>query len=156
MLGRTDRGGRPDGVPAMVARGHAYVGHMFADDISVIDVGDPCAPKPVRCIACPPNTRASDIRVHDGLLLASNAANVWALQRYDAAGDYFAKPLADGFSKRPDNLLPGCGCSTWLTRPAEAAGASCVVAALCRRDAYAAAGPWAGNRRRRGDQQPLR
>jgi hypothetical protein len=107
MLGRTDQGGRPDGVQVMVARGHAYVGHMFADGISVIDVADPRAPKPVRFIACPPNTRASHLQVHDGLLLAINAANVWALQRYDAAGDYFSKSLADSFSKRERDFAAG-------------------------------------------------
>jgi hypothetical protein len=107
MLGRTDQGGRPDGVQVMVARGHAYVGHMFADGISVIDIADPRAPNTVRFIAAPPNTRASHLQVHDGLLLAINAANVWALQRYDAAGDYFGKPLADSFSKRERDFAAG-------------------------------------------------
>ena len=66
LLGHTDQGGRPDGVQVMVARDHAYVGHMFSDGITVIDVADPRAPRPVRFIACPPNTRASHIQVHDG------------------------------------------------------------------------------------------
>jgi hypothetical protein len=100
LLGHTDQGGKPDGVQVMVAGGHAYVGHMFSDGITVIDVTDPRAPKPVRFIACPPNTRASHLQVHDGLMLAVNAANVWALQRYEKEGDYFGRPLADGFSKR--------------------------------------------------------
>ena len=37
FLGRSDQGGRPDGVQIMVNRGYAYVGHMFADGFSVID-----------------------------------------------------------------------------------------------------------------------
>jgi hypothetical protein len=106
-LGHTDQGGRPDGVQVMVARGHAYVGHMFSDGITVIDVADPRAPKPVRFIACQPNTRASHIQVHDGLLLAVNAANVWALQKYEAERDYFGKPLADSFSKRERAFAAG-------------------------------------------------
>jgi hypothetical protein len=107
LLGHTDQGGRPDGVQVMVAKGHAYVGHMFADGIGVIDVADPRAPKPVNFIACPPNTRASHIQVHDGLLLAVNAANVWALQRYEKQGDYFGKSLADSFDQRDRGFAAG-------------------------------------------------
>ncbi len=85
FLGHTDQGRRPDGVQAIVARGHAYVGPMFSDGITVVDVADPRTPKPVQFTACPPNTRASPIQVHDGLLLAVNAANVWALQQYESS-----------------------------------------------------------------------
>ena len=38
-LGHTDQGGRPDGVQIMLHAGHAYVGHMFSDGITVIDNG---------------------------------------------------------------------------------------------------------------------
>jgi hypothetical protein len=106
-LGHTDQGGRPDGVQVMVARGHAYVGHMFSDGITVIDVVDPRAPKPVQFIGCPPNTRASHIQVHDGLLLAVNAANVWALQQYEKEQDYFGKSLADSFDRRDRGFAAG-------------------------------------------------
>jgi len=107
LLGRTDQGGRPDGVQVMVAKGHAYVGHMFSDGITVIDVADPRVPKPVTFIACPPNTRASHIQVHDGLLLAVNAANVWALQQYEKQQDYFGKSLADSFDRRDRDFAAG-------------------------------------------------
>ena len=107
LLGRTDQGGRPDGVQVMVAKGHAYVGHMFSDGITVIDVADPRAPRPVTFIACPSNTRASHIQVHDGLLLAVNAANVWALQQYEKEQDYFGKSLADSFDRRERNFAAG-------------------------------------------------
>ena len=106
-LGHSDQGGRPDGVQVMVAGGHAYVGHMFSDGITVIDVADPRAPKPVQFIACPPNTRASHIQVHGGLMLAVNAANVWALQQYEKEQDYFGKSLADSFSKRERAFAAG-------------------------------------------------
>jgi hypothetical protein len=106
-LGHTDQGGRPDGVQVMVAAGHAYVGHMFSDGITVIDVADPRAPKPVQFIACPPNTRASHIQVHDGIMLAVNAANVWALQQYEKEQDYFGKSLADSFDRRERSFAAG-------------------------------------------------
>ena len=107
LLGRSDQGGRPDGVQVMVAKGHAYVGHMFSDGIAVIDVRDPRAPKAVNFVACPENTRASHIQVHDGLLLAVNAANVWALQKYEKQTDYFGKSLADSFDRDARGFAAG-------------------------------------------------
>ena len=100
LLGHSDQGGRPDGVQIIVHEGFAYVGHMFSDGITVLDVRDPRRPTPVRFIPCPPNTRASHLQVHDGLMLAVNAANIWALQQYQDQKDYFTNPLADSFSRR--------------------------------------------------------
>jgi len=107
FLGHTDQGGRPDGVQVMVARKHAYVGHMFSDGVTVLNVADPRTPRPVRFVAAPPNTRASHIQVHDGLLLAVNAANVWALQQYEKEQDYFGRSLADSFSRRERDFAAG-------------------------------------------------
>ena len=44
VIGYSDMGGRPDGVQVMLHAGHAYVGHMFSDGFSVLDVRDPRAP----------------------------------------------------------------------------------------------------------------
>jgi hypothetical protein len=44
LLGHTDQGGRGDGVQVMVGGGHAYVGHMFSNGVTVIDVRDPATP----------------------------------------------------------------------------------------------------------------
>lgn len=100
MLGHTDQGGRPDGVQIMQHGGHAYIGHMFSDGITVVDVRNPRRPTPVNFLACPPNTRAPHLQVHDGIMLAVNAANIWALQQYQDQQDYFTNPLADSFSRR--------------------------------------------------------
>jgi hypothetical protein len=107
LLGHTDQGGRPDGVQVMVAKGHAYVGHMMSGGITVIDVADPRAPRPINYMASPPNTRSNHIQVHDGLLLAINGPNIWALQQYTAERDYFGKPLTESFSKREPNFTAG-------------------------------------------------
>jgi hypothetical protein len=107
LLGRSDQGGRPDGVQVMVEKGHAYVGQMFSDGIAVIDVADPRAPKAVNFVASPANTRASHIQVHGGLLVAVNAANVWALQQYEKQQDYFGKSLADSFDRRDRGFAAG-------------------------------------------------
>ena len=95
FLSRSDQGGRPDGTQVMVHRGYAYIGHMFSDGISVIDVRDPLTPKAITFVPMPANTRSHHIQVHDDLLLAVNGANVWAMQRFGQQKDYFGKPLTE-------------------------------------------------------------
>ena len=40
FVSRCSQGGRPDGVQVIVHEGHAYIGHMFSDGFSVVDVRD--------------------------------------------------------------------------------------------------------------------
>ncbi len=40
FVGSCDQGGRSDGVQVMVHKGHAFVGHMFSDGFTVVDVRD--------------------------------------------------------------------------------------------------------------------
>ena len=92
----------------MLHEGHAYVGHMFSDGITVLDVRDPRVPQTRSgFVACPPNTRSHHIQVHDGILLATNSANIWAMQRYANQADYFTAPLADSFSRREREFTAG-------------------------------------------------
>ena len=107
VLGHSDQGGRPDGVQVIVHRGHAYIGHMFSDGITIVNVEDPRAPRTVNFLACPPNTRASHLQVHGELMLAVNAANIWALQQYQDQKDYFTNPLEDSFSRRERSFEAG-------------------------------------------------
>ena len=97
FVGHSDQGGRPDGTQVMLHKGHAFIGHMFSDGFSVIDVRDPRAPKPVAFIANPPNTRSHHIQVHDGILLAVQGANVWALAKYNDDKKYFTASLTESF-----------------------------------------------------------
>ena len=41
FVSRCDQGGRLDGVQVIVHKGHAFIGHMFTDGFSVVDVRDP-------------------------------------------------------------------------------------------------------------------
>ena len=41
FVSRCDQGGRSDGVQVIVHKGHAFIGHMFSDGFSVVDVRDP-------------------------------------------------------------------------------------------------------------------
>jgi len=56
-LAFSDQGGRPDGVQVMVSRNHLFVGHMFSNGFTVMNVTDPTKPTPVRSVPAPANTR---------------------------------------------------------------------------------------------------
>ena len=95
LLSRSDQGGRLDGVQVIVHKGHAFIGHMFADGFSVVDVRDALHPKTVAFVAAPKNTRSHHLQIHGDILLAVNGPNIWAMQQYASQIDYYAKPLAD-------------------------------------------------------------
>ena len=95
FLSRNDQGGRPDGVQVILHKGHAFIGHMFSDGYSVVDVRDPLNPKTVAFIAAPKNTRSHHLQIHGDVLLAVNGPNIWAMQQYATQQDYYAKSLID-------------------------------------------------------------
>jgi hypothetical protein len=78
LIGHSDQGGRPDAVQIMVERGFAYVGHLFSNGISVIDVRNPRKPVPGEFIPAPPNTWNLHLQAHEDLLLVVHAKNMWA------------------------------------------------------------------------------
>jgi hypothetical protein len=98
VLSRSDQGGRLDGVQVIVHKGHAFVGHMFADGFSVIDVRDPTKPKTVAFVPAPKNTRSHHLQIHGDILIAVNGPNIWAMQQYASQVDYYAKSLADSLA----------------------------------------------------------
>ena len=95
FLSRCDQGGRLDGVQVIVERNHAFIGHMFADGFSVVDVNDPRQPKTVAFVAAPKNTRSHHLQIAGDILMAVNGPNIWAMQQYASQVDYYAKSLAD-------------------------------------------------------------
>ena len=46
LIGHSDQGGRRDGIQVMVENGFAYIGHLFSQGFSIVDVRDPKNPKP--------------------------------------------------------------------------------------------------------------
>ena len=107
LLSRCDQGGRYDGVQVIVHKGHAFIGHMFSDGMTVVDVRDSLNPKTVAFVAAPANTRSHHLQVHDDLLFVVNGANVWAMQQHTQQQDYFSKPLADSLQKRTQSFEAG-------------------------------------------------
>lgn len=69
-VGASGLAGRGDALQIMVERGHAYVGHRISRGISVVDVRDPCEPRPVNFLPTHPNSWAIHLQTHDGMMLA--------------------------------------------------------------------------------------
>src|SRR5579884_3011486 len=99
FVSNCDQAGRGDGVQVMVHKGHAFVGHMFSDGITITDVRDPRHPKVVNFIAAPPNSRSMHLQTHGDLLLAINQPSVWVLQKYADPNDYFKASITETFTK---------------------------------------------------------
>jgi hypothetical protein len=95
FISRCDQGGRSDGVQVILHKGHAFIGHMFSDGFSVVDVRDARKPKTVAFVAAPKNTRSHHLQIHGDILLAVNGPNIWAMQQYATQQDYYAKSLID-------------------------------------------------------------
>ena len=89
LIGHSDQGGRPDGVQVMVNKGYAFVGHMFSKGFSVIDVGDPRNPKPVKYMPAPANTWAIHLQTHGDLLLVINARDMFAAEEFQDERQYY-------------------------------------------------------------------
>jgi hypothetical protein len=93
LIGHCDQGGRPDGVQIMVHRGYTYIGHMFSQGFSVIDVRDPTNPRAVNYLAAPPGTWNIHLQVHDDLLLVVNAKDMFAAAEFADERAYYRGQL---------------------------------------------------------------
>jgi hypothetical protein len=93
LVGHCDQGGRPDGVQIMVHRGYAYIGHMFSQGFSVIDVRDPKNPRAVNYLAAPPGTWNIHLQTHDDLLLVVNAKDMFAAAEFADERAYYRGQL---------------------------------------------------------------
>ncbi len=94
-IGRSDQGGKPDAVQVMVAGGHAYVGHLFSNGFSVIDVRDPRKPKTLDYYPAPANTWNLHLQAHEDLLLVVHAKNMWAQAELADERNYYRAKTTD-------------------------------------------------------------
>ncbi len=96
----SDQGGRGDGVQIMVYKGHAYIGHMFSNGVTVMDVSDPKHPRPVNFIPTPPNTWSLHLQAFDDLLLVVNGVNIYSPNIHIEKAEYYSQSFADTFGKQ--------------------------------------------------------
>src|SRR5260370_17586623 len=103
----SDQGGRGDGVQIMVHREHAYIGHMFSNGVTVMDVSDARNPRPVNFLPTPPNTWALHLQAHDDLLLVVNAVNIYSPAIHIEKAEYYSQSFADTFGKQQLEFTAG-------------------------------------------------
>src|SRR4030088_2398579 len=118
FVANTDLNGRGDGVQVMVHKGHAFVGHMFSDGFTIVDVRDPGRARPVNFVAAPANSRAFHLQTHGDLLLTVNSPNIWVLQGYSDPNDYFKASITETFPRREKEFPAGLGVFD-ISKPAE-------------------------------------
>jgi hypothetical protein len=99
LIGYSDQGGRADGNQLMVHRGYAYVGHMYSQGFSVLDVRDPKNPRMVSFIPAPTHTWNIHLQAHDDLLMVVNARDMKALPAFADDKSYY-KGKSDDFAAK--------------------------------------------------------
>jgi hypothetical protein len=104
ILRYSDIGGLPDSVQVMLSRRHLFVGRMFSNGVTILDVADPRKPKPVGFFTGRVFTRTHHLQVSDDLLLLANGENIVAMQSYDDIRGYFenALPMALPIGRNSD------------------------------------------------------
>src|SRR5919109_4831749 len=101
LLGHTDQGGRGDGVQVMADAGHAYVGHMFSNGVTVLDVRDPRDPEPAAYLPAAPGTWNLHLQVADGLLLVVDAVNLFAAEAFADESAYYGRSIGEVLAEHP-------------------------------------------------------
>lgn len=107
FVSHSDQGERADGVQIMVHKGYAYIGHMFSNGVTVMNVTDPRKPRPVHFIPTPPNTWSIHLQTHDDLLLVINAANLFGSSRYADEKEYYTRSITDTFGEQQPDFSAG-------------------------------------------------
>jgi hypothetical protein len=97
ILGHSDQGGRADGIQIMVSGGYAYVGHVFNNGFSVMDVRDPKNPKFVKHIPQPAGTWSQHLQTHGDILIVNNMCDMLKVETSGAfdPGEYYKGSVAD-------------------------------------------------------------
>lgn len=94
LIGHSDQGGLRDGIQVMVEGGFAYVGHLFSQGFSIVDVRDPANPKPAGYVQAPANTWNVHLQVGDGLLLVIHGKDVFADAAFADEASYYKAAAA--------------------------------------------------------------
>ncbi len=109
FVGRTDQAGRADGIQVMVAKGHAFISHVFSGGVSVIDVHDPRKPKPVNFLPTHKRSWSVHLQVAGDLMLVVEEFNFYSV--YVQETEYYGHSIegvhSDKFGKRGEDYTAG-------------------------------------------------
>jgi hypothetical protein len=105
LISQSDQGGRPDGVQIMVHRGYAYIGHIFSNGVSVIDVRDPKNPKPVSFIPAFGKNWNIHVQTHEDLLFVIDEFNFYAAEAFSKEESYYTQSVEDSIKQAGRNVF---------------------------------------------------
>jgi hypothetical protein len=88
LLGSSNLAGRSDGCQVMVAKNHAFVGHVFSAGVSVVDVRNPRDPRPVNFLPVHPASWSSHCQTSGDYLLVIEEFNFYSVFNTEKA--YYA------------------------------------------------------------------
>ncbi|WP_341991328.1 hypothetical protein [Azorhizobium sp. AG788] len=101
-LAYSDQGGRPDGVQVMVSRNVLYVGHMFSNGFTVMDVANPAKPTPLKFVAAPANTRTHHLQTNGDLMLLACGADIPTIGKYNPGLSYYQQSFGGSMAGKAD------------------------------------------------------
>ncbi len=88
-------GGRADGAQIMVHRGFAYIGHVFSNGFSIVDVRDIRHPRPVTFVPAFGSNWSIHLQTHDDLLLVINEYNFYGNPAFAHEADYYGRSVEE-------------------------------------------------------------
>ncbi len=107
LISRSDQGGRPDGVQIMVHRGYAYIGHIFSNGVTVMDVRDVKNPKPVNFLPAFGKNWNIHLQTHDDLLLVVDEYNFYADPHFAHEESYYGQSVEDSINQAGGEQILG-------------------------------------------------
>jgi hypothetical protein len=107
FISRSDQGGRGDGCQIMVHRGYAYIGHLFSNGFTILDVRDPRKPRTVDFIPAPPQTWSLHVQTHEDLLFVVNALDMYNLPIFFEESEYHSKSVIETLDEEGYSFTAG-------------------------------------------------
>lgn len=109
FVGRTDQGGKADGIQVMVYKGYAYVSHVFSGGVSVIDVRDPRRPVPINFLPTHRMSWSVHCQTANDLLLVVEEFNFYSV--YVDETEYYGHSIegvhSSKFGRRGEDYTAG-------------------------------------------------
>lgn len=99
LISQSDQGGRPDGVQIMVHRGYAYIGHIFSNGFTVMDVRDAKHPKAVNFIPAFGHNWNVHLQTHEDLLLVVDEYNFYANPKFAHEENYYGQSVEESIKQ---------------------------------------------------------
>src|SRR5207237_3356689 len=107
LVSQAAQGGRPDGVQCMVHRGYAYIGHIFSNGVTVMDVRDPKHPKAVNFLPAFGHNWNIHLQTHEDLLMVVDEYNFYSNPAFAQEESYYGQSVEDSIKQAGGEQILG-------------------------------------------------